>query len=86
MKHIIALCVTTAVLAGCSATKGGCEDVSEVNKQIQQCKLLHKQMSEAKGQPMRLQELERRYQTDCVESRFYKDDYKTKSCGEKRNQ
>ncbi|QOL26031.1 hypothetical protein LP316_01610 [Thalassotalea sp. LPB0316] len=80
MNRIIALCLTTAFLAGCSTTPERCEDPQEVEKQVQQCNLLRKQMQEAKGQPMRLQELERRFQTDCVESRYYRDNYEDKVC------
>lgn len=80
MNRIIAICFTTAILASCSSTTEQCEDPAEVKKQIQQCQLLNKQMKEAKGQPIRLQELERRYEQDCVKSRYYKDDHQVNSC------
>ena len=80
MKKLAVLPVVTVILAGCSSTSDECESLAEINRQIQQCEALQKQVRAAKGQPVRLQELERRYQKDCIDSRFYKDDHKVNEC------
>ncbi len=46
---------------------------------------MQRQIVNAKGKPLIRTELERRYQTDCVEVRFYRDDHQQAICGNKEN-
>lgn len=70
-------------LQGCSSTNDVCEDVTLASEQIQQCQILHRQIVNAKGQPIIRTELERRYQQDCIDVRYYRDEKQQAICGNK---
>lgn len=70
-------------ISGCSANNNACEDVTLAAEQVQQCQSLHKQIINAKNQPLLRTELERRYQQDCVDIRYYRDDKQSAVCGNK---
>ncbi|WP_284245042.1 hypothetical protein [Thalassotalea insulae] len=82
-----------AVVASCSvflfascATRGNiCEDITEAKEQMQACQLLKKQIANAKERPLIRTELERRYENDCIEIRYYRDDIQEAKCGNKEN-
>lgn len=71
------------VLVGCSSNDDTCEDITLASEQIQQCQALHRQIINAKGQPLIRTELERRYQQDCIDVRYYRDEKQLAICGNK---
>ena len=71
------------VLVGCSSNDNACEDITLASEQIQQCQALHRQIVNAKGQPLIRTELERRYQQDCIDIRYYRDEKQQAICGNK---
>mgnify|MGYP000090627027 FL=1 len=71
------------VLVGCSSNDDACEDITLASEQIQQCQALHRQIINAKGQPLIRTELERRYQQDCIDVRYYRDEKQLAICGNK---
>ena len=75
--------LTLMVLVGCSATDNACEDITLASEQIQECKLLQRQITNSKNQPLIRTELERRYQVDCIDIRYYRDDKQAAICGNK---
>ena len=84
MKHPLFLAVSfTLVLASCSSHDDTCEDITLASEQIQQCQVLQRQIVNAKGQPLIRTELERRYQQDCIDVRYYRDEKQLAICGNK---
>ncbi|MCI2282817.1 hypothetical protein L3081_04605 [Colwellia sp. MSW7] len=73
----------TFILMGCSSSNDACEDVTLASEQIQQCQILQRQIVNAKGQPLIRTELERRYQQDCIDVRYYRDEKQQAICGNK---
>ncbi len=71
-----------SLVAGCSSVEDVCEDVTLASEQIQQCQALHKQIINAKSVLVRT-ELDRRYQQDCIEIRYYRDEKQAAICGNK---
>jgi len=78
---LLALPVVT-MLASCSSVDNACEDVTLASEQIQECQALHKKIINAKSVIVRT-ELDRRYQQDCIDIRFYRDDRQAAICGNK---
>ncbi len=72
-----------AALTGCSSNDNICEDITLASEQIQQCQILHRQIINAKGKPIIRTELERRYQQDCIDIRYYRDEKQQAICGNK---
>ena len=84
MKPIYLFSALTAfTLAGCSTTKNTCENITVASEQIQECQSLQRQIANSKDQPLIRTELERRYQVDCIDIRFYRDDRQAAICGNK---
>jgi uncharacterized protein YcfL len=73
----------SVVLTGCSSNDDACEDITLASEQIQQCQALHRQIINAKGKPLIRTELERRYQQDCIDIRYYRDEKQSAICGNK---
>ncbi len=74
----------TLTLAGCTSSDEVCEDVTLAAEQIQACQALKRQITRVNGQSIILRtELERRYQQDCINIRYYRDDQQTAICGNK---
>ncbi|WDE12318.1 hypothetical protein [Thalassomonas haliotis] len=71
------------ILSGCATQEKACEDITLVSEQIQQCQALQRQIAKAKGKPILRTELERRYQQDCVDIRYYRDEHQIAICGNK---
>lgn len=72
-----------SLLGGCALKENPCEDVTIASEQIQQCQILQRKIVQAKGQPIIRSELERRYEQDCVNIRYYRDDKQAAICGNK---
>ena len=72
-----------AIMSGCSSSSDVCENVNVASEQIQECQSLQRQITQAKGQPFVRTELERRYQQDCIDIRYYRDDQQDAICGNK---
>ncbi|WP_448548998.1 hypothetical protein [Thalassotalea fusca] len=84
MKYFMTSAIAaTILLMGCSSQSGTCEDVTLASEQIQACQALHKQIINAKDKPIIRTELERRYQNDCIDIRYYRDEHQAAICGNK---
>lgn len=83
IKPFFLAAISVGVLAACSSSENTCEDITLASEQIQQCQALHRQIINAKGQPLIRTELERRYQNDCIDIRYYRDDQQLAKCGNK---
>lgn len=70
-------------LSGCATQENACEDITLVSEQVQQCQVLQRQITKAKGKLILRTELERRYQKDCIDVRFYRDEHQIAICGNK---
>ena len=75
--------LTFITIAGCSTTENACEDITTASEQVQECQLLQRQIANSKDRPLMRTELERRYQMDCVDIRYYRDDKQGAICGNK---
>ena len=82
-KSLLLVVPVIILLASCSSVENACEDVTLASEQIQQCQVLHKQIVNAKGDVLIRTELERRYQQDCIEIRYYRDEHQAAICGNK---
>ncbi len=71
-------------LIGCSSSNNTCEDITLASEQIQQCQALHRQIVKTKETPLIRTELERRYQQDCIDIRYYRDEKQVAICGNKQ--
>ena len=81
-KHIINA-AALVFLSGCATQGSACEDATVAAEQMQQCLVLQRQIVKAKDKPIVRTELERRYQLDCVDIRYYRDDHQPAVCGNK---
>ncbi|WP_019027156.1 hypothetical protein [Colwellia piezophila] len=83
MNKLLLLVVPVVVLlTSCSSVDSACEDITLATEQIQECQTLHKQIINAKSIIVRT-ELDRRYQQDCIEIRYYRDEKQSAICGNK---
>jgi hypothetical protein len=71
------------VLPSCSSVERSCEDITQIKAQLQACQILQRQINQAKEKPLLHTELVRRYQQDCVDIRYYRDDKQHAICGNK---
>ena len=76
--------IVSLFLSACAASENACEDITMASEQAQQCQALQRQITNAKGKPLIRTELERRYQKDCIEVRFYRDDKQAAICANKK--
>jgi hypothetical protein len=84
MKYTLYLATFINVfLFGCSSNDQVCEDITLASEQIKQCQILHRQITNTKGKPIIRTELERRYQQDCIDIRYYRDEKQSAICGNK---
>lgn len=83
IKQLVIVVSGALLLSACSSNNNSCEDVTLASEQVQQCQSLHKQIIEAKNKPIIRTELERRYQQDCIDIRYYRDDKQAGVCGNK---
>ncbi|MEI6894966.1 MAG: hypothetical protein V5789_10150 [Colwellia sp.] len=82
-KSIFVSLFLVGFLSSCSSSEGVCEDITIASEQIQACQILHKRIINAKGDVLIRTELERRYQQDCIDIRYYRDDKQAAICGNK---
>jgi len=82
-KLLLLVLPVVLVLASCSSVDNACEDVTLASEQIQECQALHKRIVNAKGDILIRTELERRYQQDCIDIRYYRDERQAAICGNK---
>jgi len=75
--------LTLLTLVGCSTIESACEDITLASEQIKECQSLQRQITHSKNEPIKRTELERRYQVDCIDIRFYRDDKQKAKCGNK---
>jgi len=78
----LSLCLAS-FLSSCSSSGDACEDVTLASEQIQECQALHKRIVNAKGDILTRTELDRRYQQDCIDIRYYRDEKQAAICGNK---
>ena len=81
----IPLCIVLSFLFSCSSQNNACEDVILASEQIQDCQALQRKITQASNQPFLRTELERRYQKDCINTRYYRDEHQQAVCGNKEN-
>jgi hypothetical protein len=81
---IVITATCSILLVGCVASKNACEDITLATEEARQCQALQRQINEAQGKPLIRTELERRYQKDCVDVRFYRDDKQPNICESKK--
>ena len=67
--------VITAFTSSCSSS-GICEDILEVKRQEQVCRQLTKIMNDSRY-PQQALTARKRHETECLELRYYRDDYDT---------
>ena len=83
MRPITIAFITTTLLsqAGCAFLQDDpCEDITFSSEQQANCAQLQRRIVNAKGNPIKRTELERRYEQDCVNLRYYRDDQTQKRC------
>jgi len=88
MKHFVYLNVMVSLaLSSCAFNDSVCEDITLASEQVQACDVLQKQIRNTKDKPLIRTELERRYQKNCIDIRYYRDDQEAAKCGvaEKKN-
>lgn len=83
MKQLFLIIIGMLFFSGCSSNDNVCDDVTLASEQVQQCQLLHRQIINAKDRPVIRTELARRYQQDCIDIRYYRDDKQAAVCGNK---
>lgn len=67
--------VITSTTSGCSSS-GICEDILEVKRQEQVCRQLAKIMNDSRY-PQQALTARKRHESECLEMRYYRDDYDT---------
>lgn len=82
-KLLTAALAASALLAGCASQEQACEDVVLASEQVQQCQSLQRQIVKAKDRPLIRGELEQRFQQDCIDIRYYRDDKQVAICNNK---
>lgn len=86
IKKALISFILCSTLSACAFQDTPCEDITIISNQLEQCAQLHRQIISAKGNPIARTELERRYQLDCVESRYYRDAHGGKACSSKERE
>lgn len=74
--YFTALLVGAGALSGCASQSNLCEDIMEVKAQNRQCEVLQKAMRNPKNPQMALT-ARQRFENECVNFRYYRDDYDT---------
>jgi len=82
-KNLLSLVCASIFLSACATSEDVCEDVTLAAEQVQQCQSLQRQIAQAKDKPIIRTELERRYEQDCINVRYYRDDRQSAICGNK---
>lgn len=74
-KPVSIMCLST-ILAGCVSQNPPCEDILEVKNQTLQCERWRKIMTN-NNYPQQASTAKNRYEQECQNLRFYRDDYDT---------
>lgn len=64
------------LLSACASKEQPCEEILEVKRQHQECEQLRKKMNK-KGFPQQTLTARKRYEAECVNLRYVRDDYDT---------
>lgn len=72
----LAVVLVSGWVSGCVVQTPPCENIVEVNRQIRECQKLKKDMLN-KEHPQYALTARKRYESDCVELRYYRDEYDT---------
>ncbi|TKB47046.1 hypothetical protein [Thalassotalea mangrovi] len=81
MKPFLLSIAVTVCLSACSSSNAvNCDDIQVSMEQQNECISLKKQIDNARGQPILRTELERRYEQDCLNLRYYRDDQVVERC------
>ena len=83
LPSLTAICTSFILLSGCSSHEKVCEDITVAADQVKQCQVLQRQISNSKESPIVRAELERRYEQDCINLRYYRDDQQQAVCANK---
>ena len=81
MKAFIYLVMVWLALSSCALSDSVCEDITLASEQVQACQVLEKQIRNTQDKPLIRTELQRRYQNDCIDVRYYRDDQEAARCG-----
>ncbi|MEW6999688.1 hypothetical protein AADZ86_18505 [Colwelliaceae bacterium BS250] len=88
MKTITIAAISTVLLTqvGCAFMEPDpCEKIVFSSEQQSECSNLQRQIVNAKNEPIKRTELQRRYELDCVDLRYYRDDMTLERCENKEN-
>ena len=81
MRYIYGtIALSCSLLSACSTTPP-CEDILEVKRQEQQCKRLSQVIADPKN-PQQALTARKRFEAECENLRYYRDDYDTICKGE----
>ncbi|TRX53488.1 hypothetical protein [Thalassomonas sp. M1454] len=83
MKTTTIALVSTVLLTqvGCSFFQPDpCDEITFSSEQQAECSQLQRQIVNAKNEPIKRTELQRRYELDCVNLRYYRDDMSSDRC------
>lgn len=78
------LAALVLIVSGCSSQNKACEDVTQKAEQAKECQILQRKITQAKDNPIAKTELERRYQENCTNIRYYRDDKVSAVCANKQ--
>lgn len=83
MKTITTAFISTILLTqvGCTFFQPDpCDEITFSSEQQSECSNLQRQIVNAKNEPIKRTELQRRYELDCVNLRYYRDDMSSDRC------
>lgn len=83
LAHGCAAITITLFLHGCAKGPLPCESIVEVNRQHQECAQLRKIMSKT-GYPQQALTAKKQYEANCVNLRYYRDEYDTICKGDRK--
>ncbi|TYK66037.1 hypothetical protein [Colwellia echini] len=82
-KSLFSAIALVTLISSCTSSDDACEDITLATEQIQECQALHSRIINFKGDVITRTELDRRYQQDCIDIRYYRDEKQPAICGNK---
>lgn len=82
-KNLLLSALGAIVMSGCVSQENACRDITEISEKAQQCESLRKQIDQSKDSPLKLTELDRRYQLECIDMLYYRSDKQEAVCENK---
>lgn len=82
-KNLLLSALGAIVMSGCASQENACRDITEISEKAQQCESLRKEIDASKNSPLKLSELDRRYQLECVDMLYYRSDRQEAVCDNK---